>query len=149
MNTAIKPDAQGFDEVRIITIPRYKQSGLSGDEWRICAEVQFYRNQTLICSYTCRNIETACGMLYSYLMTALDNGNGYFAGDGIHCDQEGCSKIATIHYKKKNDYCHEAHKTELTIDTFRNFCEEHKVRGNCSFDDSDDNYELMDIPKRS
>lgn len=25
-----RPDAQAFDEVRIVTIPRYKESGLSG-----------------------------------------------------------------------------------------------------------------------
>lgn len=35
---ALRPDAQAFDEIRIVTVPRYKQSGLSGDEWRIHAE---------------------------------------------------------------------------------------------------------------
>jgi hypothetical protein len=37
---AQKPDAQAFDEVRIKTVPRYKTSGLSGDEWRISATIQ-------------------------------------------------------------------------------------------------------------
>ena len=45
---ALKPDAQAFDEVRIVTVPRYKRSDLSGDEWRISAEIQFYRNGVLI-----------------------------------------------------------------------------------------------------
>jgi hypothetical protein len=40
---ALRPDAQAFDEVRIVTVPRYKISGLSGDEWRISSHIEFYR----------------------------------------------------------------------------------------------------------
>ncbi len=43
VNRALKPDAQAFDEVRIRTVPRWKESGLSGDEWRISATVEFWR----------------------------------------------------------------------------------------------------------
>ena len=39
----LKPDAQAFDAVRITTVPRYKTSGLSGDEWRISAHVELLR----------------------------------------------------------------------------------------------------------
>gem|GEM_PF-6705725 len=39
---ALRPDAQAFDEIRIVTVPRYKTSGLSGDEWRISAMIQFF-----------------------------------------------------------------------------------------------------------
>lgn len=43
LNCDLRPDAQAFDEVRIVTVPRYKQSGLSGDEWRISAAIRLYR----------------------------------------------------------------------------------------------------------
>lgn len=36
-------DDHWWDEVRIVTIPRYKMSGLSGDEWRVSARLQILR----------------------------------------------------------------------------------------------------------
>jgi len=42
------PDRQAYDEVRIITVPRYKNSELSGAEWRISAEVQFLHKGVVI-----------------------------------------------------------------------------------------------------
>ena len=137
---ALRPDAQAFDEVQIRTVPRYKQSGLSGDEWRISAQLDFMRKGKIICSEHCRDIETACGMAYSYLMQAMDKGNAYFAGDGIHCDQEGCSELATVKYQRKHDYDRSARKGEPGIHLYRHFCEKHKTRGDCGFDDSDTNY---------
>ena len=32
------PDDEWYDEVRIVTVPRYKTSGLSGDEWRFTSD---------------------------------------------------------------------------------------------------------------
>ena len=92
---ALRPDAQAFDEVRIITVPRYKTSGLSGDEWRIHAEAQFYRKGRLIFSEGCRDVQAACGLVYGWYVTACDDGKAYFAGDGVTCDQEGCHEPAT------------------------------------------------------
>jgi len=45
---ALRPDAQAFDEVRIVTVPRYKTSGMSGDEWRISATIQFMRKGRIV-----------------------------------------------------------------------------------------------------
>lgn len=41
VSKAYRPDAQAFDEVRITTVPRWKESELSGDEWRISAKMEF------------------------------------------------------------------------------------------------------------
>lgn len=46
---ALRPDAQACDEIRIYTVPRYKTSGLSGDEWRISAVTEFYRKGRSSC----------------------------------------------------------------------------------------------------
>jgi len=137
---ALKPDAQAFDEVLITTVPRYKTSGMSGDEWRISAQVEFKRNGITLHTEHCRDVQTACGLLYYYHSNATDNGKGYFAGEGDICDQEGCKVIATHKRYKKADYCREGHKSEPYSPSFRMFCDVHKRRGDCSFDDGDDNY---------
>lgn len=140
-SNAIRPDAQAFDEIRVVTVPRYKQSGLSGDEWRIHAEAQFFRKGVLVFSEGCRNVETACGLMFSWHVKALDDGKGYFAGDGMTCDQEGCHEPALVRYRKKFEYCREAHKSEPSeVSLYRHFCEKHRTRGDSGFDDADSNY---------
>jgi hypothetical protein len=142
----LKPDAQAFDEIRITTVPRYKTSYLSGDEWRISAKIEFYRKGELILERYMSNIETACYHLGSTYSEACNNGNGLFAGEGNFCDQEGCKESATVTYKKKFDYCRLGHKHEITTPTakIRKFCARHSTRGNCGLDDADANYELLE-----
>lgn len=146
---ALKPDAQAFDEVRIVTVPRYKQSEMSGDEWRISAEIHFYRKGKLIFSDACSNVENACYLVGSMHMKATDNALGYFAGEGDICDQEGCCEKATVTYKVKKEFSrdnpHEWNKEHAEL-VIRKFCNRHKRRGDSSFDDSDANYEEIELP---
>lgn len=137
---ALRPDAQAFDEIRIITVPRYKQSGLSGDEWRISAEIQLWRKGIKITERSCRNVETACLILGAFWCEACDGGEGYFAGDGKSCDQEGCAQAATVRYRLEKLYCLEGHPSEPSEPTYRHFCDVHKTRGDCGFEDADRNY---------
>ncbi len=139
---ALRPDAQGFDEVRIVTVPRYKTSGLSGDEWRISAEVQFWRKGILRHTVAHGNIETACGCAYADLMRAIDDGRAYFAGEGNFCDQEGCSRESTVTYRLRQSFCRDGHAA-VPRPTVRKFCDVHKKRGDCGLDDSDANYEAL------
>jgi hypothetical protein len=146
---ALRPDAQAFDEIRIVTVPRYKTSGLSGDEWRIHAEAQFFRKGRLIFSEGCRNVETACSFVAFWHARACDDGKAYFAGDGVTCDQEGCHEPATVRYGRRFDYCQAGHKnTVFESSAYRHFCERHKTRGDCGLDDADANYveEPMELP---
>lgn len=137
---ATRPDAQGFDEVRIVTVPRYKESGLSGDEWRISASIQLYRKGKLIHERGVRNIEMGCVFAAATYYEAQDNGMAYFAGDGVHCDQEGCNAAATVRYRLKANFCRDGHPSEPSRPTFRHFCERHRTRGDCALDDADINY---------
>lgn len=147
---ALKPDAQAFDEIRIVTVPRFKQSGLSGDEWRISASIQFYRKGKLIMESGCSDIEHAAYLVGARYMEAVDHGNGYFAGEGDICDQEGCSAKATVALRVKKEYSrdnpHEWNKEHDEV-VYRCFCDKHKRRGDQSFDDSDANYEKIEFPK--
>jgi hypothetical protein len=138
---ALRPDAQAFDEIRIVTVPRFKESELSGDEWRIHAEAQFYRKGKLIFSQGCRNTETAAGLLYAWYVGGIGDGKAYYAGDGITCDQEGCHEPATVRLRRLVDYCDAGHGSAVFESSlYRHFCERHKERGDCGFDDADANY---------
>lgn len=140
-NFAQRPDAQAFDEVRIVTVPRYKTSGLSGDEWRISAETRFMRKGLVVHTTAHRDVEVAAGFLYADMLMAQDDGKAWFGGGGEACDQEGCAERATIRYRLKKLYCREGHPTDPHRETFRQFCEKHKTRGDCGLEDADDNYE--------
>jgi len=145
MRRDIKPDAQPFDEIRIKTVPRYKESGLSGDEWRISGEIEFYRKGKLIKSSGCRNVETGSVLVGARLLEAIDGGNAMYAGEGSICDQEGCCEQAVYKMIKKFDYDNMARKSERPSEAYRLFCEKHKTRGDCGLDDSDDNYTVETI----
>lgn len=146
---ALRPDAQAFDRIEIITVPRLKCSGLSGDEWRISAEVIFYRKGKEILREGCRNVETACAFLAYWHAKAVDDGHGYFAGEGDICDQEGCSEKGTIRADLIKRYCNDGHASELHTPEHRLFCERHKYRGDCGLDDADRNYIFSDSKDQS
>jgi len=137
---ALRPDAQGFDEIRIRTIPRYKTSGMSGDEWRIHAEIEFYRKGIKRHSVGVRDVQTAAGFVYAEMGRALDNGKGYFAGEGTFCDQEGCAELGTVKKYLKKAFCREGHDEQVSTPTYRLFCAEHSRRGDCGLEDADANY---------
>lgn len=148
LGNALRPDAQAFDEVRIVTVPRYKQSGLSGDEWRISAEIQLFRKGQLLVRQTYRNVESACSYALTVYHSATDSGQAYFAGERNLCDQEGCAEPATVTYRKKFEYCNAGHQSPVhPIAAIRHFCEKHRIRGDCGMDDADANYELIPEPK--
>lgn len=139
---ALRPDAQAFDEVRIVTVPRYKESYMSGDEWRISASLQYYRKGELCHEVSYRNVETACIFAAAQYLTAIDEGKGYFAGIDGKCDQEGCCEPPTVKYFKKHDYSTDGEKkAESHRKSFRQFCDRHKKRGDCGLDDADANYQ--------
>ena len=137
-----KPDAQGFDEIRFVTVPRYKESGLSGDEWRISVTMQFWRKGKLVHEEGgWHNTEVAMGFAYATYAKACDDGHALYCGEDDICDQEGCAEKATVKYYLKAKYDkHSGHKTEVDKPTYRLFCNKHKQRGDCGLEDTDDNY---------
>lgn len=137
-----KPDAQGFDEIRIVTVPRFKQSGLSGDEWRISASTQFMRNGVVVHETGARNVETAAHLLSYHLFEAYDEAKGYFAGEGDICDQEGCANKAIVTLEKIKEGCGKCGNIQAPKYSrpFRKFCDVHKHRGDSDLDDNDASY---------
>lgn len=145
VSRALRPNAQAFDEVRITTVPRYKTSGLSGDEWRISGRIQLLRKGRVIAEKGMRDVETCAQALPYFILESMDNGLGFFAGEDDFCDQEGCAETATVTYQVKKHYCKEGHETEITLGKeIRRFCAKHSKRGDCGLDDADSNYILLD-----
>ena len=158
IHRALKPDAQAFDEVRIVTVPRYKESGLSGDEWRISARIEFYRKGRLVHSEGWGRVEGACAAVGYFFQKATDDGKAMFAGENNAdgrplCDQEGCAQLATVAYRLKKGFNRDGSERRLIASLgndggeYRCFCERHKTRGNCGLEDADNNYEPMPFPE--
>lgn len=143
-----KPEAQGFDEVRIVCKPYFKTSGLSGDEWRTRYITEFYRNGKIVeTNYSGHtSMDSAVHLLNASYYTALDSGKGYFAGEGDVCDQEGCAEPATVHLEQIKTGCGRCGtvKEPEYSRPWRAFCEEHSKRGDSRLDDMDANYAKLD-----
>lgn len=144
---ALKPDAQAFDEVRIITVPRYKTSEMSGDEWRISATIEFWRKGQKVHESYASRIEYACTLLGGELLRAQDDAKGYFAGEGDICDQEGCAAKADTTLRLKQQFCRAGHPSNpYEYDNrplVRKFCSRHSQRGDCGLEDADANYDVI------
>lgn len=146
---ANRPNAQAFDEVRITTRPRWKESEISGDEWRISGHIEFFLKGHKIGGSSWLNVETALRYGDWAVVDMFENGrNG-----GAHypdvkdlCDQEGCSERATHKYRMKRRYRNDGSVKESFDGCLehRCFCSRHKFRGDCGLDDADQNYELIE-----
>lgn len=144
------PDSQFVDEIRIVTVPRWKESELSGDEWRISARIDFYRKGIVVGSKGARDVETAARFVDWFLVSGLESGKIDVPNTlGDCCDQEGCCKPWTTRLRIKERFDRDG-KVKATpkwmegVTEYRAFCDEHKVRGDCGLDDADRNYEPME-----
>lgn len=152
-----RDDREVFDEAKITTHPRYKESELSGDEWRTSHKVQLLHKGQPIYEKGFGRLEDAMKHLpvmtqsVVYADPKKDDGfteygkkrskEGFYAADGKKCMQPGCANDSTVHYKLKKVYCDEGHGHEPEFSEIRRaFCDTHKTRGDCGMEDSDSNY---------
>lgn len=145
-------DDRWVDEIRLVTSPRWKESELSGDEWRFSVGLQAFRKGHLIAQrFGGHDIKQAVDGLGA----ALGSFGGTQIGSGWEeteanrnqelwdslCAQPTCPEFATIEYRRLHHYCNEghAHDAEWRIEHIR-FCDRHKHRGDCGLNDADRNY---------
>lgn len=143
-------DDEIVDEIRITTIPRYKTSGLSGDEWRTSVRVELWRKKQVMVSKTYTSQRFAIAhlpwLLATWTETAGEEWTQRIADDKKTCHQPGCSAPATVQYRLKSEFSREGFKDPLDDDTRdlrRAFCDAHKERGDCGLEDADRNYEVV------
>lgn len=149
------PDRQAYDEVRIVTVPRYKTSELSGDEWRISANVELlYKGKVMYTEYfhtvedAMRNMPFAIERASEYRARNWSSSSEDEERNRCEslCDQEGCKEPASVTYKLRLGYCGQCGHGRDTSPvwpggTFRRFCQRHAIRGDCGREDADRNYE--------
>jgi hypothetical protein len=146
------PDDERYDSITIETLERWKDSELSGDEWRFSYLVTAWRKGEQIIVSSWSRLDWALKALQHTIYIRPEGGDIFNreAWDRTKtlCDQPGCSSTATIFYKRLKPYTKQGE--ELVDHTWRNeyrqFCVRHKHRGDCDLDDADHNYELIENP---
>lgn len=146
-NKATRPDHQRYDAVQIYTVPRWKESELSGDEYRISANADLYYKGNLVKRLEFRDVETAVRYLDGAEVYWHENGEDFeHVDDSYLCDQESCTEIADVKYKRLQAFTDRGDpETLYDFNLYRVFCNKHKTRGDCGRDDADHNYEQVDF----
>ncbi len=91
---------EGVDEIKIRQVPRFKTSGLSGDEWRVSAKIEFYRKGELVYERSVSRMRDAAKFLPWFLEVEIVEGDGCTFKRGLfgHFPEECKHSIqATIH----------------------------------------------------
>lgn len=144
-------DFDFIDKIVLEIVPRYKTSGLSGDEWRtgVVAKLIFKNHQVHELFY--HDIETALAGLPWEKRILCEKSEPDVAGavckieKGL-CDQPSCSNPATNFFKLKRLTSARGELIDPADETmayYRRFCERHSTRGDSSREDCDDNYEKI------
>lgn len=144
-------DDEGVDRIEIVATPRYKTSGLSGNEWRVGAVIRFYRKGELV-HKAFRNKMTDAAAHLAYIRDSLpwtDGVRALWALDAEECHQFGCSEPAETVYRLKQEFSDrgDGPLPDLGVQEVRRaFCTRHARRGDCGREDSDRNYEHVSGP---
>jgi hypothetical protein len=141
------PEDERYDEINIRCIPRWKESELSGDEWRFSYVAEVKRKGEVVMEIGASKLEWLLqGLQWRMLIAGEEDKVDRDAWERTKdkCDQPSCPNVATIFYVRKKRYT--SRGEELAPDgyhdgkTYRQFCEGHKHRGDCDLDDADANY---------
>lgn len=149
-------DDEWIDEIRIVTVPRYKTSGMSGDEWRFSACVQLWRKGHLLFERSFSKVHYAIDFLPAIQHEFADQGRADQDVEGNkidfdkYCFNPGCKEDGVVEYRLidqfSQPYGDKLPKKEYLGEYHRRFCEEHAKRGDCALEDADSNYILISAP---
>lgn len=142
---------ESFDRITIEKAPRWKESEMSGDEWRFSAHVVFYLKGIVVHEESYSDIATAAAFLPSLLSGGLQDNDALWtarqAALAGKCDNPACANSAEfIHHLKERYIGNEAVQRPVRDGgEHRRFCAKHKHRGDCALDDADRNYDVEPI----
>lgn len=149
-------DDEWIDEIRILTVPRYKTSGISGDEWRFSAQVQLLRKGHVLFERSFSKVHYAIDFLPAIQHEYADMGRGSEDVEGSvidfdrYCFNPGCRADGVVEYELVDEYVSpygiKQGKKPWQGSVRRRFCEEHANRGDCALEDADSNYVLVAAP---
>lgn len=146
-------EAERFDHVTVEIVDRWKESELSGDEWRYAYCAYFWKHGTIQASVGGHSINhallQAAAQFNTVTIAELDADNPDYKAfreqEEQFCSHPGCGDLWVYLMHPINAYDDRGGKLEYPYDSLavRGFCEKHRHRGDCGLDDSDDNYELV------
>lgn len=141
------PEWQMYDEIKISTNIRRKESELSGDEFRISVVVKAYFKGHEVKSLVFSDMPTSLQLLYARLYHP-ENEDGAIPkeiveSDKIHCDQPGCPLNGNRFFWIKQLFAKDGSRIDSIdykgIRYYRRFCDQHADRGDCDREDCNDN----------
>jgi hypothetical protein len=142
------PNWEPYDEIVLKVVPRYKTSGMSGDMWRTSTVITFKFKGVVIDSTAVRDMDCAIMLLgYEHISRTEPIGDEVIDLERGLCDQPSCCKPATNKYLLKRicSKCGDLlDPNDRTMQYFRQFCDRHAKRGDCSREDCDANYEVLE-----
>lgn len=132
-----------FDSVDVRTVERWKESELSGDEWRYSYVAYFFSHGVLVAETRGRSIEDVLKVAsvdYNRVTNGTDG--GYYGDLANLCCQPGCKNVWVhlLHPLKRYTKQGQELMRLYSEKDVRGFCEKHKHRGDCGLDDADVNY---------
>lgn len=139
--------AERFDRVTVDLIERWKESELSGDEWRFSYRAQFWHKGEVVASVGGASIMDALTQAVSaFSRVPIDEGKRDHYRSTEFCSQPGCPRPWTVlfHPIKAYDRSGSEYAQPYRPDDVRGFCERHSHRGDCGLDDADDNYTIVE-----
>ena len=129
-----------FDRINMEVVPRYKQSELSGDEWRQHVEVTFYFKGQIVKSFSCGDMIAASMMLGWHLINMSGEQYDEAIPDLVRqleetkCFQPSCCNDGNHKLYLKDLFSNTGErldKEEKHFNYFRLFCDKHLTRGDC------------------
>lgn len=141
------PDAERFDGVRVETVERWKESELSGDEWRFSYVATFYRHgvkSAAVSGASIADVLLRAAALYRGVET--EDEGGFYGNLAELCCQPGCPNpwTALMHPVKAYSRSGGELVRPYPEHHVRGFCEHHRHRGDCGLDDAERNYIVVE-----
>lgn len=141
-------DHETFDEVRIRTVIRRKESHLSGDEYRTSAVVELIHKGQVVVTERYRDVQTAVQCLGGLLVhNSSPLPDQVLALEKQTCDQPGCPEPATVRFSLRKLYSRSGQEWTEPANHYRQFCQQHSNRGDCGQEDADRNYSAIEAPE--
>lgn len=140
------PKWESFDEITFKVVPRFKTSGLSGDEWRTSVLVEFHFKGEVVYETGFADMQSALLMVGSdWVRQQEPLPEKVIELEDKYCSQPGCSRHAVARYQIKHEYTREGVPRQgPSWSSWRQFCQAHRKRGDQSLEDCDDNYQLIE-----
>lgn len=138
--------AERFDRIEIETVERWKDSELTGDEWRFSYVVSFYSHGRKLATLNGFSIEDCLFKALSQFNTVHTDGALRQFVKETFCCQPGCTEPWVVLRHPVQRFTSQGEKLvrDYGEGEVRAFCKKHMHRGDCGLDDNDDNYVTLD-----